>query len=412
MKNILYIMSLSLVVFSLLTLSIHSHAFEKPIAEQGAEEPQKGPHRGRLLKDQTFVLELAIFETGVPPEFRVWVTDKGQPVDPSKVKLNITLTRLGGIQDQINFAPQADFLRGDSVIYEPHSFVVTVNAQYSGQSHNWQYDNFEGRTAIEPAVADALEIETAIAGPAVLKETVSVYGQLATHPESSRHIAARFEGVIKSVNVSLGQRVKKGDPLFTIESNESLKPYSVFAPIDGFVQARNANPGEQTDGRVLITLINNRVLMSELAVFPQDRNRVSIGDTVWLNIKGSDHRVWATINQIDNRLQANQSIIVRAELNNEAQEFVAGAFVQGEIEVAEHSVPLAVKRSGLQAFRDFTVVFAKIGHEYEVRMLNLGRAAGEWVEVLGGLKLGTEYVSENSYIIKADIEKSGASHDH
>jgi cobalt-zinc-cadmium efflux system membrane fusion protein len=32
--------------------------------------------------------------------------------------------------------------------------------------------------------------------------------------------------------------------------------------------------------------------------------------------------------------------------------------------------------------------------------------------VLGGLEPGTEYVTENSYIIKADIEKSGASHDH
>jgi len=54
----------------------------------------------------------------------------------------------------------------------------------------------------------------------------------------------------------------------------------------------------------------------------------------------------------------------------------------------------------------------KIGEEYEVRMLELGLQAGEWVEVLGGLTPGSEYVSENSYIIKADIEKSGASHDH
>jgi cobalt-zinc-cadmium efflux system membrane fusion protein len=32
--------------------------------------------------------------------------------------------------------------------------------------------------------------------------------------------------------------------------------------------------------------------------------------------------------------------------------------------------------------------------------------------VLGGLKPGTPYVAKNSYLIKADIEKSGASHDH
>ena len=45
-------------------------------------------------------------------------------------------------------------------------------------------------------------------------------------------------------------------------------------------------------------------------------------------------------------------------------------------------------------------------------MLELGRAVGEEIEVLSGISLGTEYVTENSYILKADVEKSGASHDH
>ena len=30
----------------------------------------------------------------------------------------------------------------------------------------------------------------------------------------------------------------------------------------------------------------------------------------------------------------------------------------------------------------------------------------------GGSRPGARYVAENSYLIKADIEKSGASHDH
>jgi len=75
-------------------------------------------------------------------------------------------------------------------------------------------------------------------------------------------------------------------------------------------------------------------------------------------------------------------------------------------------VPLAVRTAALQGFRDFSVVFARIGDTYEVRMLEVGRSDGEFTEVLGGLKPGTEYVSANSYLIKADIEKSGASHDH
>jgi len=412
MKKILHAIGLTLMVGVLITYSNSSFSFEGANSEQAEKPPEKGSHNGRLLKDGDFVLELAIFETGVPPEFRVWVSNKGKILKPTDVELKITLTRLGGVEDNINFVPQNDFLRGDLVIYEPHSFVVTINATYQGQLHRWQYDNFEGRTSIESAVAEALEIGTSIAGQQLFKETISAYGQLTTHPELSSNVTARFEGTVKKIGVSLGQTVKKGDPLLTIESNESLKPYTIVAPIDGVITQRNVNPGEQTNGKILVSLADNSRLLSELAVFPSERHRVKLGTSVLLSIKGRDEPVEGVVMQIDTTVQANQSIIVRAELNNEAGNLVAGTFVTANIEVAEYEVPLAVKRSGLQAFRDFTVVFAKIGNEYEVRMLDLGRVAGDWVEVLGGLNAGTEYVSENSYIIKADIEKSGASHDH
>ena len=57
-------------------------------------------------------------------------------------------------------------------------------------------------------------------------------------------------------------------------------------------------------------------------------------------------------------------------------------------------------------------VFAQVGDVYEVRMLTLGRRDARSVEVLDGLAAGTVYVTDNSYLIKADIEKAGASHDH
>ena len=58
------------------------------------------------------------------------------------------------------------------------------------------------------------------------------------------------------------------------------------------------------------------------------------------------------------------------------------------------------------------MVFAQVDDVYEVRVLDLGRNAGEWVEVLGGLEPGTRYVTSNSQLIKADIMKSGAAHNH
>ncbi len=375
-------------------------------------EPEKGPNRGRMLRDGSFAVELAIVETGVPPEFRIWITDDGKTINPSQVDITIQLQRLGNVTDNINFSVENDYLRGDTVVYEPHSFVVLLTADYQGKSYQWQYDNFEGRTRIANNIAQALDIKTEITGPATLHETVRVYGKLVLPPNAKRKIQARFDGVIKNMHVALGDYVKKGQTLITVESNESLKSYQITAPIDGVISQQLASEAEQTSARTLLELTSQEVLVAELAVFPTDVPSIKKFAPVEININGFDHGLTSVVSGSKSTLRNDQARIFLAEVRNTDATLTEGMFVSADIEIATVDTPLAVKREGLQAFRDFTVVYAKFGEEYEVRMLELGMQAGEWVEVLGGIAPGTEYVTENSYIIKADIEKSGASHDH
>jgi membrane fusion protein, heavy metal efflux system len=371
----------------------------------------RGPNNGRLLRDGDFQVELAIFETGVPPEYRAWMTSGGAPVAPGAVDLQVTLTRLGGV-DVIDFRPQGEFLRSTSGVKEPHSFSVAVEASYRGRSHRWTYDSFEGRTRIEPEVAAAFGIETAVAGPARIEETVTLYGQVMPDTERVRQISARFDGMIQSVAVTLGQTVERGQLLATIESNESLQTNRITAPIAGVVTERAANAGEQSAGRRLITIVDTSSVWADLSVFPADRARVRAGAKVTIRDTAGGEPIETTIAQINVISTANQAVTARAVIDNSAGTLLPGTFVTAEVAVAEHEVPLAVKRVGLQSFREFTVVYGQYGDEYEVRMLELGRQFGDWAEVLGGLEPGTRYVTEGSYVLKADVEKSGASHDH
>ena len=384
------------------------------LTQGGTEEVEvvKGPHGGRLLSSGGFSLELSIFETGVPPEFRAWASLKGQLLKPAEVDLKIRLTRLGGKVDEIKFTPHGDAMRGDRVIYEPHSFIVSIDARHKGAQYHWQYDNFEGRTKIETAVAKALGIGTAIAGPVVLQQTINAFGKITPNREKVSHIGARFPGVIKSVSVSVGDVVKKGQVLATVESNESLKLYSIKAPIDGVITQRNANAGEQAAEQTLFSITDTSTVWVELALFPAVQQHVNVGAPVRFTLANTSQPFEGKIAMINILAEANQSVTARMVVENKHGQLLPGSFVTAKIKVGEIAVPLAVKRSGLQAFRDFTVVYAQIGEEYEVRMLELGRQDDEWIEVLGGLEAGTRYVTENSYVIKADIEKSGASHDH
>ena len=381
-------------------------------AVEAEDEPEKGPHRGRMLRDGEFAVELSIFETGVPPEFRVWVTNEGKAVAPNDVKLNVKLTRLGNVVDDINFYAQGAFLRGDMEIYEPHSFQVSVFASYQGKRFEWHYDNFEGRTTIETAVAEAMEIQTGIADGATLHQTIPLYGKLFYPPGASRTVTARFNGVITKSHITLGDSVKKGQVLYTVESNESLRPYQLTAPMKGRLTAVFAYEGEQANGQPLLEITDTSTLAAQLQVFPKDYAKVAVGAPVTLSVSGSDETLSGEVTYLAPGITDNQARKLWVSIQNVPESLTAGSFAKGLVEVATIEVELAVKKTGLQGFRDFTVVYAKVGEEYEVRMLELGREDDTWVEVLGGLEPGTEYVTENSYILKADIEKSGASHDH
>ena len=381
--------------------------------EAAADEAQeRGPNNGILLRDGDFVVELAIFETGVPPEYRAWATSGGRSLQPEDFDLEVRLTRLGNRIDEIGFRPQGAYLLGDTVIYEPHSFTVSIDATYGSGSHRWEYDSFEGRTQISTEMAEAFGIETMLAGPVTLEETVTVYGNIVPNTERIRQVSARFDGAIRTVDVFLGEVVTEGQTLATVESNESLNVYSITAPIDGVLTERVAHAGEQTGGRPLFTIIDTSSVWVKLAVFPGDRARVRLGANVSIAPATGGAAVMGTISYINVMIDANQAVAARVELDNTDGAWPPGTYVTAEIQVGEYEVPLAVRRSGLQSFRDFTVVYAQIGDEYEVRMLDLGRQAGDWAEVLGGLDPGTRYVTENSYVLKADIEKTGAVHDH
>ena len=81
--------------------------------------------------------------------------------------------------------------------------------------------------------------------------------------------------------------IEAGSELPTIDSNES-ESYSVRAPASGIVSRIYAAAGEQSAGRTLLTLPDNRTLQAELAVYPKDWSRVK---PVPRHHHGTRHRI-------------------------------------------------------------------------------------------------------------------------
>lgn len=389
---------------------------ETPNAEAEGSAPteyEKGAHNGRLLKDGDFAVEMTIFEDGQEPQFRVYPTMDGKPVDAKTVDLTITLKRLGGGVDRFAFKPEKNYLAGQGVVEEPHSFDVEVVAVEGGKRHVWKYASPEGRTRITAAAAKSGGVMIERAGPATIGETRELVGtvQLATTARSE--VRAQFPGKVVAVYKAVGDSVRRGQLLARIESNESLQIYPVYAPASGVIAERNANVGNVAFDQPIFVITDPGQTTVVFNIFPRDLTAIQPGQRVV--IETLDGQPVAD-SQLSGYLPEGNAeagtALMRASLPNPAGRWRPGMALRGKVIVNAVTVPLAVRTEALQRFRDFTVVFANYGEDYEVRMLTLGRKSPEWTEVTGGLATGTPYAAKGSFLVRADVEKSGASHDH
>ena len=376
------------------------------------EEPERGPHGGRLFRAGDFAVELTVFELGIPPEFRVFAYRDDAPVAANGFDASVTLTRLGGIREHFELIAEQDYRRSQATVTEPHSFDVVLEAQFQRQDFRWAYESHEGRTEIPRRVADASGIAIEAAGPAQIVESVMLTGTVQANPSSISEVRARFPGVVRRVLHDVGDLVQRGEALARVESNDSLRTFVVDAPINGLIVDRAVQEGQVTADQPLFVIADLDQVWVQLDVFGRDLPRVAVDQAVEISTL-DDRSVPGHIDWISPLVShGSQSVRARVVVDNAAGHFRPGQFVRARVIAAEVDVPLAVKRSALQTFRGFVVVFARIDETYEVRMLTLGRRDETHVEVLGGIEPGDFYVTSNSYLVKADIEKSGASHDH
>lgn len=267
------------------------------------------------------------------------------------------------------------------------------------------------RVSLTDAQIAAADIALETAGSATLRETLPVYGSVVPNAERVRQVTARFPGQARTVHKQIGEAVRAGETLATIESNESLQVYSVVAPLSGVITARNINQGEQTGDEALFTIADLSTVWVELALFPRDVPRVKTGQAVRITsadagLDGDGRIVYVA--PFGNA--TNQTVVARVLIDNATRQWAPGLYVTAHITLGESLAPVAVTAAALQTVDGVPVVFVRTAAGFEPRPLRTGRADGRFVEVLEGIVVGDVYAAQNSFILKSELGKGSAAH--
>jgi cobalt-zinc-cadmium efflux system membrane fusion protein len=467
---------------------------EPEAAAAVALEYPRGPRGARLLSAEGLQLEVTIYETGVEPHFRVYpYDDSTTAIPPGEVTLTIELHRLGGRVDRMAFTPEADYLLGQGIVEEPHSFDVKVIAERGGRKHEWSYAQIEGKVQLSDAVLSSTGITIETVGPRTITTSFEVPGQIVADDTKVAHVVPRLSGVAVSVARKVGDAVRRGEVLAVVHSREladarsaylvaakqvdfakttaireealwkkkisaeqeylaakrdveaaelaqtvagqklmalgdtaaslsglaaapadALARYEIRAPLDGQVLERDLTPGEAvpTD-RTVFVIGDLSSVWVDATLSAADISRVRLGQTATILSADLGRDVTGRVTYLSPRVDPEtRKGTARFTIANRDGTLRPGLFVTVKLVQASAEVAMAIPVSAIQTFRDWQVAFFRFGEWFEARPLTLGRSDGTWVEVVSGLSLGDRYAATNSFAIKAEIGKLGATHDH
>lgn len=286
---------------------------------------------------------------------------------------------------------------------------------HGGESHGDEHgdEHEEGKTEIAPDAAKKAGISIEKTAPAMIGKVIALTGRVTINQNTKAEVRARFPGIIRSVKANLGEQVKKGQVLAVVESNESLKDYNITAPIDGTILARNTNLGDVANGEPLFTIADLSSVWAKFHIFPKDADMVATQQSVRVHTLDEGKEQDATISMLFPTADAlSQTLVAIVPMENKNSMWRPGTTIEGDVTVSQKQVLLAVRESALQSMENQTVVFVKSGNNYEMKPVKTGVSDGRYIEITSGLSAGQSYVSEGSFVIKADILKSGAAHEH
>ncbi|PZP58724.1 MAG: efflux transporter periplasmic adaptor subunit [Azospira oryzae] len=466
----------------------HEHADGMSATDAGHREteagPRKGPHGGRLFTQDGYGIELTLFEQGVEPHFRLYTYRDGKPLDPKASQVTVTVERLGRKPQLFTFAAEKDYLKGDAVVEEPHSFKVTIDARYDNKAYRFDYEQVEARVAMSDEQLRQNQVEVLTAGPARIRNVLQLIGEIRLNQDRTVRVVPRFSGIVQSVSANAGDRVRKGQLLATISSQGlsdqraellaaqkrlalaratfdrekklwedkisaeqdylqahtalqeaeiavqnaqqklaslgsqrtggDLTRYELRSPIDGIVVEKHIAQGEAVkEDATVFVIADLSTVWAEMTVYAKDLNAVKVGQKATVKAAAFDSTSSGTVFYVGSLVgEQTRTAKARIVLPNPQGVWRPGLPVNIELVAGEVEVPVAVSQEAIHSLRDWTVVFGRYGADFEARLVKLGRSDGRFVEVVEGLNAGEHYAAKNSFLIKAELGKAGASHDH
>jgi cobalt-zinc-cadmium efflux system membrane fusion protein len=199
--------------------------------------------------------------------------------------------------------------------------------------------------------------------------------------------------------------------------SSGLERYEIKAPIGGRIVEQLVDVGTPMGGEgqahELYAITDLSKVWVELTVSTQDLSDIKKGQSVIIAANdGSDQSVGTIIFTSPVLNQDTRSARVIASIDNRAGKWLPGTFVTAEVAVAETKAEIVVPKGAIQNIKGEDRVFVRTDAGFEARQVDVGKRDDHSTEIVSGLMAGELVATANTFLLKAELGKSEAEHEH
>lgn len=198
-------------------------------------------------------------------------------------------------------------------------------------------------------------------------------------------------------------------------SGGALNRFELRAPFDGVVVEKHLAVGEAVQETTQVFIISDlRSVWAEMRISASDLPAVRVGEKATVKATAFSSEAVGDVAYVGALIgQETRTAPARITLANPDGAWRPGLFVNVELIASSQQVPLAVATSAIQRMdAKQSVIFVPAQGGFRAQPVRIGRADAQTTEILEGLTSGQPYVSEGSFMLKAELGKASAEHAH
>lgn len=191
-----------------------------------------------------------------------------------------------------------------------------------------------------------------------------------------------------------------------------LRQYPVRSPLAGIVTNRNVTMGQVVGiDREIFTVADLSTVWVEIALAPADLAFAKTGQEVGITAGPAKAKGKVVILSpvIDPDTRAAKAVV---ELDNTDGRWKLGDFVSAELFAGKIEAGLLIPREAIQTIKGNRVVFVSHDKGFQMKPIVIGREDSKNVEVLTGVEFGEAVAVTNTFVLKAELGKAEAEHEH